>query len=352
MSGTIRAETLKRFVASLFEAQGLAPPDALTVADSLVEANLRGVDTHGVFRAPVYLERLRRGLVAPRPEIQVEPRGPSAVLVDAANALGAIAGTRAITEAIGLARATGVGLAAVRHSNHYGMAAYYVLQAIEAGLIGLAFTNASPALPPWGGMRPFFGTSPLAAGIPGGARGPYLLDMAMAVLARGNVYVAAQRGERIPEGLALDAEGRPTTDPADVLAGGTMLPFGGLKGAALSMLMDILGGVLTGSAFAGRVANPHLELGRPGDVGHLFLCIDPGMFMQPADFAARMDELIERVKAEPRAAGIEEILIPGEREARMKERRLRDGVPLPAEVLASLDEEAEAAGVGAVSHLG
>mgnify|MGYP005754177073 FL=1 len=342
---TVQADALRHFVADLFVAQGVPERDALTVADCLVEANLRGVDTHGVFRAPAYLERLRRGHVNPKPAFKVDAVATCAAAMDADNALGAVAGTHAMSAAIDLARDHGIGAISIRHSNHYGMAAYYVLQAIQAGLIALTFTNASPALPPWGGRRPFFGTSPLAVGVPGGEGGPFVLDMAMTVLARGNVYVAAKHGERIPEGLALDAEGRPTTDPQALIDGGTMLPFGGVKGAALSMLMDILGGVLSGAAFAGRVANPHMDLDRPQDVGHLFLCIQPNLFLPGADFAGRMDELIDRTKAEPKAQGFDEILIPGERESRTRAQRLKTGIPLRQATVEMLRDEGKAIGL-------
>jgi L-2-hydroxycarboxylate dehydrogenase (NAD+) len=165
--------------------------------------------------------------------------------------------------------------------------------------------------------------------------------MAMSVLARGNVHMAAQAGRRIAPGLALDAEGRPTEDPQALLAGGTMLPFGGVKGAALSMLMDILGGVLSGAAFAGAVGNPHSSFDRAQNVGHLFLCIRPDLFMTLDQFKARMDELIVTMKQQPRAQGIDEILVPGEREARRERERQERGIPLSPDVLEALNAEAE-----------
>lgn len=336
---TVEAGALRDFVARLFVHEGVPEADAATVADCLVEANLRGVDTHGVFRAQPYLKRLRLGLVEPRADIRVRRVAAAAAEVDGGNGFGAVIGTRAMAEAVALARESGVGLVSIRHSNHYGMAAYYVLQAIAAGMVGMAFTNSSPALPPWGGRQPFLGTAPMAVGVPGGRRGPFVLDIAMSVLARGNVYMAAKRGEVIPPGLALDSEGRPTTDPQALIDGGTMLPFGGVKGAGLSMLMDILGGVLSGAAFAGGVGNPHKTFDRPQDVGHLFICYRPDLFMPLDAFRARMDTLVETVKAQPRAAGFDEILIPGEREARTKERRARSGIPLAPEVLQALNDE-------------
>ncbi|MFC7397217.1 Ldh family oxidoreductase [Chelatococcus sp. GCM10030263] len=336
----IEADRLRRFVTGLFAAAGLPQEGAATVADCLVRANLRGTDTHGVFRAATYLRRLREGLNKPDPNITIRPVAVAASHVDGDNGMGAVVGRRAMREAIRLAQEHGTGLVSVCHSNHYGMAAYYVLQALEAGLVGIAFTNASPAFPPWGGRKPFFGTSPMAFAVPTGSQPAFVLDMAMSVLARGNVYVAAEAGRQIPPGLALDREGRPTTDPQALIDGGSMLPFGGVKGAALSMLMDILAGVYSGAAFGGEVGNPHKSFDRPQNVGHLFLCLRTDLFMPAESFRARMDELILRMKSEPRAAGVDEILVPGEREARRERERLATGIPLSADVHAALDAEA------------
>ena len=342
---TVDDETLRTFVAELFETGGVPPADALTVSDCLVEANLRGVDTHGVFRAPGYLERLRQGAVNPTPSIQVTRLAHAALLVDADNAYGAVAGKLAMAKGMDLAKETGVALVSIKHSNHYGMAAYYILQAITGNMASMAFTNASPALPPWGGSQPFFGTSPLAVGIPGGKTVPFVLDMAMTVLARGNVYAAAKHKEQIPPGLALDKDGNPTTSPDDLINGGTMLPFGGVKGAGLSMMMDILGGVFSGSSFAGTVANPLFETHRAADVGHMFVIFRPDLTMPLKAFQNRMDDLVRKTKAQPRAAGFEEILIPGERESRVRASRLRDGIPLKQGTVDSLNEEAERMGI-------
>ncbi len=346
-SVSVSHEALTPFVARLFMAQGLPEHDAASVAQCLVLANLRGVDTHGVYRAPAYLDRLRAGLVAREPALSARRVAHSAIHVDGGNGMGAVVGSYAMGEGIALARETGIALVSVKRSGHYGMAAWYVMKALEAGFIAMAFTNASPALPPWGGRAPMLGTSPLAVAVPAGTEHPFVLDMAMSVLARGNVYIAAERGEAIPEGLALDASGRPTTDPDDILAGGTMLPFGGVKGAALSLLMDIFGGVLSGAAFAGEVGNPHRDLAREQNVGHLFLVFRPDLFIPLEEFRERMDHLVRTLKRQPRADGFDEILMPGERESRMQAKREREGVPLPREVAEKLRAEGEAAGVPA-----
>lgn len=336
---------LSHFIEQLFTVAGLDDKAAATVAANLVKANLRGTDTHGVFRAPVYLKRLRLKLYNPRPDIKISNVSFAAAHVDGDNGMGAIVGSYAMGEAIGMAREKGISVVSIKNSNHYGMAAFYVLQALEAGLIAMAFTNASPALPPWGGRRPFFGTSPFAVAVPAGTQPPFVLDMAMSVLARGNAYVAAQAGKTIAPGLALDAEGRPTTDPQALINGGTMLPFGGVKGAGLSMLMDIFGGVLSGAAFAGAVGNPHVAFDRPQHVGHLFICFRPDLFMPLDTFTARMDELITTMKNEPKAHGFEEILVPGEREARCEKQRRATGIPLPLDVVDALNAEALLSGI-------
>ncbi len=344
------ASELRRFGLDCFVAHGLPQDHAKLVADGLVEADLRGLSSHGVSRIPTYCERLRRGLVNPTPKIAVARVTPVAASVDGDGGMGFPVAHRAMIEAIDMARGFGLGLVAVKRSTHYGMAALYVLQAIEADMISLVFTNSSPALPVWGGMSKFLGAAPLAAGAPGGKLGPYVLDMAMTVIARGKIRLAAQRGDPIPEGLALNSDGRPTTDAMEAFKG-VCLPFGGHKGAALSMLMDVLGGVFTGAAFAGDVVNPHLDFSAPQNAGHFLMAIKPDLFMPMAEYKARMDTLVERAKACPRAEGFDEILIPGEPEAREHARRARDGIPLSTDIVDNLNKEAAMASIEPPSQM-
>jgi LDH2 family malate/lactate/ureidoglycolate dehydrogenase len=338
------AEAVHDLAQALLLAHGVPAGDAHLVAGCLVRADLRGVDTHGVVRLPGYLDRVRRGLINPRPAIEVKRVTPVAAAVDGQNGFGFVVATRAMAEAMGMAGALGLGIAAARRSTHFGMAASYVLQAVEAGFIGLVFTNASRAMPPWGGREALLGTSPLAAGAPGGRLAPFVLDMSPAVAARGKIRRAARRGESIPDGYALDAEGRPTTDPAAALRG-VVLPIGGPKGSGLAMLMDILGGVLSGAAYAGDVGDQYKSFDRPQDVGHFFLAMKPDLFVPADAYRARMDTLVQRVRACPRAEGFDEILLPGEPEARQEAARRRGGIPYTAGEIASLQEEAARAGV-------
>ncbi|WP_126425383.1 Ldh family oxidoreductase [Brevibacillus marinus] len=341
----VKAEDLLRFAARLLEQSGgLRREDAVVIAQDLVEANLRGLDSHGVSRIPMYLERIRRGVVNPQPNIKVTNITAAVSLVDGDNGMGFLAAHRAMDEAIELAENSGIGLVGVRNSTHFGMAALYVKQAIRAGYIGLAYTNSSPAIPVWGGRAPFLGASPFAAGVPAGQTQPYVLDMAMTVIARGKIRLAAMHGEPIPLGLALDKDGVPTTDAKKAFEG-VCLPFGGVKGAALAMLMDLLAGVLTGANYGGDVKSLYFDYSGPQNVGHLFFAIRPDLFVSREEFAQRMDTFVARVKNQPLAQGFSEIMLPGEPEERTAEERRKTGIPLTAEVIRVLREEAARCGL-------
>ena len=338
------AEAVLEFVQRLLVANGVPGDDAGIIAGCLVVNDLRGVDTHGAVRLPGYLDRLRKGLINARPEIEVKRVTPVVAAVDGKDGFGFVVATRAMAEAIEMARAFGFGMAGVRRSTHFGTAATYAMQAIKAGLIGMVFTNASPGLPPWGSRTPLLGTSPLAIGVPGGQQGPFVLDMATTVVARGKIRKALRRGEPIPLGYALDAEGQPTTDPAKALEG-VLLPVGGPKGSGIAMWMDIFGGVLTGAAYGGEVGDQYKVYDRPQNVGHIFMAIRPDLFVPLEEFRDRMDTLVQRVHDSPKAAGFSEILVAGEPESRMETQRRKDGIPYSANELAPLQEEAAKAGI-------
>lgn len=355
------------FAQRLLEAHGASACDAATVADNLVAADLRGVDSHGLNRLPSYLARVRAGVLDPRAEPLVVPITPAVARVDGRNAFGAVVADRAVAAAVRLAKGgdgdddgggpgLGLGLVACARSNHFGMAAWVVQRALDAGLLALVFTNSSPALPPWGGRAPLLGVSPLACGAPGGGGGdgdgdgdnnngiPFILDMAPSVAARGKIHKALRRGEAIPGDWALDARGHRTTDPAAALDGGVMLPVGGPKGSALAVMMDVFSGVLSGAAFAGHVAGPY-DPSRPGDVGHFILVVRPDLFVSAAEFRARMRYLYDRVTGSERMAGVDRIYFPGEIEILRQEERLKSGIPYAKAEIEALNKEAEAAGV-------
>lgn len=338
----VAAPEAEAFGRRLLVAHDLPEDEAGIVARCLVLADLRGVDTHGLQILPQYLKRIRGGLINPKPEITTERITPAAASVDGGNGFGFVVGTRAMAEAVAIARDLGIGIVSVKRSTHFGMAASYVLQAMEAGFIAMAFTNASRAMPPWGGREALLGTSPFAAAAPAGAEEPFVLDMSPAVVARGKIRRAARRKEKIPLGYALDAQGRPTTDPDAALDGGVLLPIGGPKGSGISMLMDIMGGVITGAACAGDIASQFLDYDRPQNVGHFFLALKPDLFVAADEYRARMDKLVKRVHENPPAEGFSEVLMPGEIESRLEADRRANGIPYGPTEFAALQAEAAA----------
>jgi LDH2 family malate/lactate/ureidoglycolate dehydrogenase len=345
-TGTVYAtvEDATQFAVRLMMAFKVPEADARTIAHCLVLADLRGVDTHGIQYLPHYLGRVDKGLINPRPELAIEQKTPVAAALDGQNGFGFVVGMKAIDAAMEMARTYGVGIVAARNSTHYGMAASYVLRAVEQGFIAQTYSNASPAMPPWGGRKAMLGTSPFACGAPGGKLDPYIFDLSFAVAARGKIRKAWRRGEPIPLGWALDKDGRPTTDGA-AADSGVVLPIGGYKGSGLAMLMDLFGGVISGAGFAGGVGNQFSDYDRPQNVGHFFLAMKPDLFVPLDEYRARIDKLTEAVHGAPRAEGFDEILMPGEREFRLERRNRRMGVQIGPVELKKLNETSAKAGV-------
>ncbi|KAL2125848.1 hypothetical protein VTI74DRAFT_2516 [Chaetomium olivicolor] len=345
----IRHEDASAFVVALLEASGVSTKNAKIVAHGLVLADLRGVESHGINRMPSYLGRIRNGVLDPKAEPTLTQVTPVVAQVDAHNGFGFPAAHLAMSTAIATAQTFGIGLVSVKHSNHFGMSAWLVQQAIDAGMMSLVFTNSSPALPVWGGKTQLMGVSPIACGAPGGEKSiPFILDMAPSVAARGKIYKALRRGEKIPEGWALDAEGKPTSDPAEALKG-VMLPMGGPKGSALAVMMDVFSGVLSGSAFAGGVTGPY-DMSRSGDVGHLIMAMKPDLFIGLEEFRERMDVLYQRVVGSERMEGVERIYFPGEIELLTEERRRSEGIPFVKTEIDALNAEAERLGVAKIQQ--
>jgi LDH2 family malate/lactate/ureidoglycolate dehydrogenase len=341
----VDAEAAEMFGRRLLVAHDLPEEDAATVARCLVKADLRGVDTHGLQTLPHYLDRVRRGLINPRPNLKVERVTPMVGSLDGQDAFGFVVATKAMAEAIDMASEFGVGIVSARRSTHFGAACNYALQAMDAGYIGIVFTNASKAMPPWGGRVGLLGTSPIAVAAPAGKETPFDLDMSPAVAARGKIRRAARRGETIPLGYALDAKGRQTTDPNVALDGGTVQPIGGPKGSALAMLMDVMGGVISGAAFGGDVRNHFEEYDKPQNVGHFIMAMKPDLFVSRDEYLGRMDTLAQRVHANPTAEGFDEVIMPGERERRLEKKYRHIGVPFHAKEIAALQEAAAKAGL-------
>ncbi|OTA64208.1 malate/L-lactate dehydrogenase [Hypoxylon sp. EC38] len=332
----------QKFIEGVLTGNGVPAENAAVVAKCLVAADLRGVDTHGINRIPSYMTRIRNGVLDGTASPELKKITPVVAQVDARNGFGFLAASLGMKEACDMAREFGIGMVSIKHSNHYGMAAWIVQQAIDAGMMSLVFTNSSPALPVFGGKSKLIGVSPLACGAPGGKEKPFILDMAPSVAARGKIYKAKRRGEKIPLDWALDAEGRPTDDPEKALEG-VMQPMGGPKGSALAIMMDVFSGVLSGSAFAGGVTGPY-DPTTPSNVGHFLVAIKPDLFMSLEEFKERMDFLYQRVVTAEKAAGVDRIYFPGEIEQLTQEEREKNGIPLVQAEIDALNEEAKKVG--------
>lgn len=333
----IQPDDLRRFVAEVLVAAGLLPGDADIVADSLVVAEMRGLASHGVARVAIYVQRLELGLVNARPRMRYLREEGAAALLDADNGPGQPAAMAAMTKAIELARGAGLGACAVRHSNHCGALAYYTQRAAAQGMIGFAATNANVNVAPWGGREAVLGTNPISAAVPTPGEVPFVLDMSTSAIARGKIIMAAKVGTPIPEGWALDGEGRPTRDAQAALRG-VLLPAAGPKGYGLAVLVDVLCGVLAGSAFGRQIGALYDELDRPQRVGHFMMAIDIGRFVELPAFLEAMGALIAGLKASAPAEGFEEVLLPGEPEARAEARARRAGVLIPTAVYQELQD--------------
>ena len=342
----VSAQRLAGLAAAVLAAVGVPDADARLVADSLVTADLWGHQSHGVLRLSWYVDRIRAGVMRAVTAPETVSDTGALVVVDGHDGVGQVLAALAAREATGRARAHGVGVVAVRNSNHFGTAAYFTRMAARDGCVAILTTNASPAMAPWGGRRKTVGTNPWSIAAPAGKHDVVVMDVANTAVARGKVYLAKQRGERIPAGWAIDADGAPTTDPAAAIAG-VILPMAGHKGYAISLMMDVLSGVLTGSAFGASVSGPYQTEHRSG-CGHLFIALDIAAFGDPDGFTQRMEQLVDEVKSVPLARGFDEVFYPGELEAQATREHLQQGLSLPQQTLDDLRRLAVSTGVPAL----
>jgi LDH2 family malate/lactate/ureidoglycolate dehydrogenase len=331
------------FATAVYASAGMPPADARTVADTLVQADLWGHQSHGVMRLSWYLARLKAGVAKAVADPKFVVDAGAVAVIDGGDAMGQVLTLHAMHDAIRRAKAHGVGAVGLRNSNHFGTALYYTLAAAREGCIAFLSTNASPAMAPWGGRKKTVGTNPWSWAAPAGSCPPMVLDIANTGVARGKIYLAKQKGLSIPEGWAIDAEGAPTTD-ASAAIDGIILPMAGHKGYAIAAMMDMLSGVLTGSAFGGGVFGPYQTEHKSG-AGQMMIVLDIEKFQPLAEFNARMEQMIAELKSVPLAQGYDEIFYPGEIEARNEAKNRRDGVMLPADTIADLVKVSHATGV-------
>lgn len=339
----IDPERLLAFAAAVYVAAGMRETDARLCADTLVQADLWGHQSHGVMRLSWYVARLKAGVCDPvaKPELVVDAGGLA--VIDGHDAMGQVLAASAAREAIQRAKAHGIAAVGVRNSNHFGTALYFTLMAARENCVAFLSTNASPAMAPWGGRKKTVGTNPWSWACPAGSHAPMVLDIANTGVARGKVYLAKQKGHKIPEGWAINAAGAPTTDPAEAIEG-IILPMAQHKGYAIALMMDMLSGVLTGSGYGAEVAGPY-QAERRSHAGHLMIAVNIAAMQPLAEFNARMDSLIAQIKSVPLAQGFDEVFYPGEIEARNDARHRRDGLVLPDDTLEDLRAAAKEFGL-------
>jgi LDH2 family malate/lactate/ureidoglycolate dehydrogenase len=336
---------LQGFTARVLRHVGMREADAATVAAVLVASDVRGIASHGVARLDYYVTMIEAGSIDPAAEPAIASASATTAVLDARNGMGQPAGVRAMTLAIEKAAAHDLGMVVVRHSNHYGIAGYYAMMAIERDMIGISLTNTHTAVAPTGGRAPTYGTNPIAIAVPTAGPVPFVLDMASSVVPRGKLEVAARRGEPLTPGWALDSQGRPTIDAEEALRG-ALLPLGGpaitsgYKGYGLAIAIEILSAVLPGSLY-GPLIHTMWDSSSPSDLGQFFMAINVAAFDDPAAFKARTSDLLRLLKESPPAAGSEQILVAGEKEQRATETNRREGVPLEEKVVAALEKMAE-----------
>ncbi len=345
MTTDLSTDELGSLLRECFGRAGLDAGDAERVSAAVLDANLRGQDSHGVARVPAYLRRLASGVAGGSERIG-EPSGSGPLRrLDAGGALGPLGATRAADLAAELAEADGIALIAVGNSGHLGAAGFYARRLAERDLIALVTTNGPANMAPHGASEPFLGTDAFALAVPLGGGEQLVLDMSCSIIARGKIIRANELGLPIDQGLAIDAEGQPTQDPSAALAG-AVLPFAGPKGSGLALWISLAVGVLGGASFDDEAGSMHGDDQRPQDIGHIFLAIDPWRLDERERVERRVGALIERLHALRPAPGFDRVLYPGERGERQRRERLAEGIPVAVRELEAIARACEELGYG------
>jgi L-2-hydroxycarboxylate dehydrogenase (NAD+) len=330
----VSAESLSKFVTGIFQGAGCSEEVAREMAQCLVQTNLWGIDSHGVLRTPEYLARFQNGAMNNQPQIRTLKSGAGLEVLDADNGPGFVAGRAAMSRAIELAKTGNIAAVGIINSNHCGAASLYARMALEHGMIGIAMSNVAPNMVAPGGSKPITGNNPIAVAVPTFGEFPFVFDISLSAVSGGKILVAAKNGEQIPLGWATDKEGRPTTDP-NIGFKGFLLPMAAHKGFGLSLLVDILCGVITGGSFQHQLKSMYVYPGDPSNTAHLMLAINPLFLMSQEQLKDRMAEFFKTVRQSPMWDEDSEMLLPGEIEYRKEIERRRSGIPIPA----SLHEE-------------
>ena len=322
---------IKKTVKNIFKNFKLNNNHATISAEYLIKAELVGAPSHGLARLKMYCERIKKKIINPKPKIKIKKISQSITHIDGNNSIGFVAADIGIKTAIKSAKKTGIGLVAIKNSGHYGLSSFYAEQAVKKNLMVLCFTNAPPAIAPYGARKSLFGTNPICFGTPTGDKVPFILDTSVSMINRGKIRVAAKLGHKIPLGVALDKFGKSTTNATKALKG-VQLPIAGFRGSGLAWMVDIMSGVLTGANHGGKVKDPFDDFTGPQNVGHLFLVLKPNLFVGK-NYINRIKENIRVIKKLPKIKGVKEILYPGQGMHSRYKRNLKKGIVIQKNIL-------------------
>ena len=331
----MKQKKLKILLNQIFQKHNLSKDHSKIVSDYLIKAELLDTPSHGLARLKMYCDRIKKKLINPKPNIKIKKISNSISHVDANDSIGFVAADIGIKQAIKNAKKTGIGLVAIKKSGHYGLSSFYAEQAVKNNLIVFCFTNAPPALAPYGAKKSLFGTNPICFGAPTG-KAPFILDASTSMINRGKIRRASKLGQKIPYGVALDKYGQITIDANKALEG-TQLPISTFKGSGLAWMVDILSGVLTGSSHSGKTKDPFDDFSGPQNMGHLFIAFDPKIFIGK-NFIKEMKINISRIKRLPKAKGFKSILYPGERKNKIYRKNLNKDISIPSKILNEINE--------------
>jgi len=330
----MKKNELKRLITKIFIKHKLSKNHANICAEAIVNAELVGAPSHGLSRLKMYCDRINKKVINPKPKIKIKKISQSITHIDANNSIGFVAADIGIKKAIENAKKTGFGLVGIKNSGHYGLSGYYAEKAVKKNLMALVFTNAPPAIAPHGALKTLFGTNPICFGTPTSSKIPFILDSSVSMINRGKIRVAARTGKKIPDGVALDKFGNPTTNAKKALKG-VQLPIAGFKGSGFAWMVDILSGVLTGGNHGGKVKDPFDDFTGPQNIGHLFIVIKPNIFV--GNYNQRIKENIKRIKKLPKIKGIREILYPGQNKFNRYKKNYNKEIQIPENISRDID---------------
>ena len=331
----MKKNILRSIIINIFKKHRLSKRHSAICADYIIKAELVNAPSHGLARLKMYCDRIQKKIINPRPKIKIKKISSSVSYVNADDGIGFVAADAGINQAVKNAKKTGIGLVAIKKSGHYGLSSFYAEQAVKKNLMVFCFTNAPPALAPYGAKKSLFGTNPICFGVPTG-KAPFILDTSTSIINRGKIRRASKLNQKIPYGVALDKNGNITTNANKALKG-TQLPIAGFKGSGLAWMVDILSGVLTGSSHGGKTKDPFDDFSGPQNMGHLFLAINPKLFIGN-NFLKEMRKNITLVKGLPKAKGFSSILYPGERKNKTYKKNINKDISIPSKILKEINE--------------